>query len=157
LFVVKGPETDLATTLRSLTEHGVKLELLSTCPAEDDAVYGGLARSLGLPYHTPQGWEGVIGEFRACSLVVTNRLHGLILGSLAGAPLLPVTDRKKALTFVKDADMPCSAPGSRDVTAALIDHALSKKDLILERSGNYVDHCQRQPYSPFDTRQPFSS
>ncbi len=150
LFVVKGPKADLLGALRDLMRDGAELELLSTCPVEDDAVYAELARSLGLPYHTPLGWEGIIAEFRASSLVVTNRLHGLILGSLAGVPLLPVADRKKSLAFVKDANMPFSATSPLGISAELIHEARANKDLILSRIRNYMDHCQHLPLSPFN-------
>jgi polysaccharide pyruvyl transferase WcaK-like protein len=152
LFVVKGRKADLLEVLRDLMRGGVELELLSTCPAEDDAVYGEIARTLGLPYRTPLGWEEIIAEFRASGLVITNRLHGLILGSIAGVSLLPVADRKKSLAFVRDADMPCHATSSRGISTGLIDEARANSKLILSRIRTYIDHCQQQLLSPFNRK-----
>jgi polysaccharide pyruvyl transferase WcaK-like protein len=50
-------------------------------------------------------WRDVVAEFKASGLVVTNRLHGMILGALSGARLLPVADREKIRAFVGDAGM----------------------------------------------------
>jgi polysaccharide pyruvyl transferase WcaK-like protein len=148
LFVVKGQEEILATAIERLLAQSVRIEFLSTCPQEDDRIFHSLAKRFSIPYHTPATWQGVIAEFRASSLIVTNRLHGLILGSIARVPLLPVTDRKKSLAFARDADMPHHVKAATDVTRDLLEKALSDKELVLRQMRTYQELCRAEPNSP---------
>jgi hypothetical protein len=148
LFVVKGQKEILATAIERLLEQSVLIELLTTCPQEDDRIFQSLAAQFSIPYHTPATWQEVISEFRASSLIVTNRLHGLILGSIARVPLLPVTDRKKSLAFARDAKMPHHVPAVTDVTRDLLEKALSDKELVLRQMRTYQELCRSQPNSP---------
>ena len=148
LYVVKGQEPLLAEALKGLLDEGINVELLTTCHEEDRRVYEPLAARFGLVYHQPATWQEIVAEFKSCSLVVTNRLHGLILGSLAGAPLLPVTDRKKAWAFANDTEIPHSAERARNVTPQLINKAVSDRDLIRSKVDQYLHACLSIPYSP---------
>jgi len=148
LYVVKAQEKDLAANLENLVSITDNLELFTTCPPEDSKIYRRLAESYGLPYHEPGSWQEIIAEFKACKLIVTNRLHGLILGSLAETPLLPVTTRKKSLAFARDANIPHSAATVADITTALIEKARKDHRLILENMNRYADECRSKPHSP---------
>ncbi len=154
LFVVKGQEANLAAAMEKLLEQSVRIELLSTCPQEDDRIFQSLAARFSIPYHTPATWQEVIAEFRASSLIVTNRLHGLILGSLARVPLLPVTDRKKSLAFALDAAMPHHVPAVTDVTRELLQKTLIDKDQVLRQMRTYQELCRSQPNSPINPNLP---
>jgi polysaccharide pyruvyl transferase WcaK-like protein len=154
LFVVKGQEANLAAAMEKLLEQSVWIELLSTCPQEDDRIFQSLAARFSIPYHTPATWQEVIAEFRASSLIVTNRLHGLILGSLARVPLLPVTDRKKSLAFALDAAMPHHVPAVTDVTRELLQKTLIDKDQVLRQMRTYQELCRSQPNSPINPNLP---
>jgi polysaccharide pyruvyl transferase WcaK-like protein len=148
LFVVKGQEEILATAIERLLEQSVRIELLTTCPQEDDLIFKSLASRFSIPYYTPATWQGVISEFKASSLIVTNRLHGLILGSIARVPLLPVTDRKKSLAFARDAEMPHHVSTATDLTRDLLEKAMSDKELVLRQMRSYQELCRSQPNSP---------
>lgn len=154
LFVVKGQEVNLAAAIEQLLRQSVRIELLSTCPQEDDRIFQSLAARFSIPYRTPATWQEVIAEFRASSVIVTNRLHGLILGSLAQVPLLPVTDRKKSLAFARDAAMPHHVPAATDVTPALLEKTLNDKDRVLHQMRMYQELCRSQPNSPITPNLP---
>ena len=72
-----------------------------------------------------------MAEIKASSLLVSNRLHGLILGSLADMPILPVANRQKTMAFVRDAEMPHSVADLDQLTGASIDRCLTDRELIL--------------------------
>lgn len=150
LFVVKGQEKNLSTVLEHLLKDGSEIELLTTCKQEDHKIYQSLSERFGLTYHTPNSWEEIIAEFKASSLVVTNRLHGLILGSLAEAPLLPVSDRKKSLAFARDAEMPHAAPTVMDVSHSLLEITKADRTVVLQKMKHYADFSLTKPYCPVE-------
>ena len=148
LFAVKGQPKDLESTLVKLLKDGSDVEILTTCPAEDNRVMLALAEKLSLPYHQPMSWQEIVSEFKSSSMIVTNRLHGLILGSLADAPLLPVTNRKKALAFVHDAGLPHHASSVTDISHQLIEAAKTDSGEILEKVRAYRDSSHLTIHSP---------
>lgn len=151
LFVVKGQEAELSETLEKLLGQQKNVELFTTCPPEDHRTYTKLAERFNLPYHEPKSWQEIIAEFKASELVITNRLHGLILGSLAQTPLLPVANRKKSLAYVRDANIPHCAMTPLEVTPDLIGKARADKQIILDRMMAYAENCRKLPYSPVRT------
>lgn len=153
LYIVKAQENDLSTNLEKLVSTTDNLELFTTCPPEDSKTYRNLAKYFGLPYHEPASWQDIIAEFKASKLIVTNRLHGLILGSLAQTALLPVTTRKKSLAFTRDAKIPHFATTVADITSALIENARKDHLLILENMNCYANECRRKPHSPVDANE----
>lgn len=150
LIVVKGKEPDLAKTLSGLVGRGLALELLTTCPPEDGNTYQALSSRFDIPYRAPMTWQEIVAEFKASRLIVTNRLHGLILGSLAEAPLLPVADRKKALAFVRDADMPHHVVSAMNLTPEIIETTAADRTLVLSRMRGYLNNNRAQPHSPLN-------
>ena len=143
-----GFERDLRSALRRIGPIGGGIALLTTCELEDGKHCEALAREFAIPYYAPATWQETVAEMKASSLVVTNRLHGLILGSLARTPLLPVADRKKSEAFVKDAQIPHSAPGIHALTGELLERCVSGRDAILQRMNHYRDQARSAACSP---------
>lgn len=148
LFAIKGPKDVMSATLASLIKQGANIELISTCPAEDNSTFQSLSDKFTIPFRQPTSWQEIVSEFKASSLVVTNRLHGLILSTLAEAPLLPVTTRKKSLAFVHDANMPYFANNIPSVTLELIEKTKSSADLVVQRASAYRDSSNSIIHSP---------
>jgi polysaccharide pyruvyl transferase WcaK-like protein len=98
-------EAALKAVVPRLAAAGRRVELLTTCWNVDEPAYRAVSSELGIPYRAPLSWRDVVAEFKSSALVVTNRLHGMILGALSGARLLPVADREKIRAFVGDAGM----------------------------------------------------
>ncbi len=95
----RPPPTDL---VRSLLEQSAEVglrPLLVTQVGSDHASHDELARELGIEH---LGWEGhtpreqlvrVRSAYRSCSLVVSDRLHGLLMATTAGAVPIGATYR----------------------------------------------------------------
>lgn len=141
LFALTGSrkrfEGDLRAALRRLSPSSSRIALLTTCEFEDGKRCEALSREFGIPYYAPTTWQEAVAEIKASSLLVTNRLHGLILGALAKTPLLPVTNRKKAEAFVEDAQMHHSAADLHAITSELLERCLADRDAILKRMEHY--------------------
>jgi hypothetical protein len=79
---------------------------------------------------------------------VTNRLHGLIMSSLAETAVLPVTDRKKAEAFAMETQVPHSAAGVDMLTAGLLEECLVNRDQILQRMARYRSSANEKARGP---------
>jgi polysaccharide pyruvyl transferase WcaK-like protein len=144
---------DLRSALQRIAASGREVALLTTCEIDDGPVLEPLARELGIPYYAPATWQQAVAEMKASSLVVANRLHGLIFGCFARTPLLPVIDRTKVAAFVKDAGMPHSAAGLHALTPELLNRSMGDRDAILERMSSYASRARGEVRSPLAARQ----
>ncbi|WP_119270110.1 polysaccharide pyruvyl transferase family protein [Taklimakanibacter deserti] len=135
----KKLEADLRSALQRLNSLAGRLALLTTSTPEDGKIYEALSNEFGIPFYAPKSWQETVAEIKASSLVVTNRLHGLILSSLAGTAVLPVTNRKKVEAFVIDTQVPYSAADINKLSTALVEECLMNRDPILERMTRYRD------------------
>ena len=105
--------------------------LMTTCEMEDGPAMRDVAQEFGLEYLAPLTWQDAVAEMKSSGLVISNRLHGLILGSFCGVPLLPVADRGKVAAFVKDNAAPVHARGTNTIDAPLVFAALSCRAEII--------------------------
>lgn len=141
---------ELIETLKGLAGSAFKISLMTTCEIEDGRRLKAISRDFGLEYLAPITWEKAVAELKSSSLLVTNRLHGMILGSLAGAPLLVVTNREKAKSFVEDAQLPLSAQRIFDVTEDLLAKSLAQRQVLLDSVKTYLDRAGDRLRSPLD-------
>ena len=139
VFSATGPADGLRSAVATLLETGRRVDLLTTCVTEDGPAYEAIAREFGVALLAPLTWQEVVAEKRRCALVVSNRLHGLILGSLADALLLPIGARKKSEAFARDAGMPVTFNTLATVDAAGIDSCLSHRSEALAAMRAYRD------------------
>lgn len=144
----KKTAVELMRTLRNLVDSRFGIALLTTCELEDGEWLRIIAQDSGIEYLAPTTWQEAVAEFKSSSLIVTNRLHGTILGSLANTPLLVVTNRGKAKSFVEDARLPLSAPRISDVTMNLLGRCLGESQLLLNSAKAYQDRIRDRPRSP---------
>jgi polysaccharide pyruvyl transferase WcaK-like protein len=146
LFVVTGNprtlEPNLRAALRNVTASTKGISLLTTCEPEDGQIYERLSREFDIPWHAPTTWQDAVAELKASSLIVTNRLHCLILGSFAGTPVLPVADRTKSAAFVRDAEMRRYVHRVDALTSGILVSRLADPGAAEERVSNYRD-CAR--------------
>jgi polysaccharide pyruvyl transferase WcaK-like protein len=141
-------EPDLRSALQRLSPLTGRLALLTTCALEDGEAYEAVSKAFGIPYHAPNSWQEAVAEIKASSLVVTNRLHGLIMSSLAGTAVLPVTDRKKAEAFAIESQVPYSATGVSALTAGLLEEGLINRERILQKMAQYRSWIAEKARSP---------
>lgn len=152
LAITAGRKTlgdELRTAVIMLQATGRQVSLLTTCATEDNRAYQAVAAEFKLDYLTPLTWQEAIAEMKASGLVITNRLHGLILSSLAHTPVLPLTNRKKAEAFVKDAGIPYSAKTPIELTRTLLGDCLADTATILQRTREYRENALKAIHSPF--------
>jgi len=133
----KKLESNLRSALQRLNPLAGRLALLTTCAPEDGEIYKALSNDFGIPTYAPATWQETVAEIKASSLVVTNRLHGLILSTLAETAVLPVTDRKKAEAFAIETQVPYSAAAIDALTPKLLEECLVSRDQIIERMARY--------------------
>lgn len=126
--------------------------LMTTCESEDGALYQSLARDLSLEYIAPDGWMSAVAQLKACDLFVTNRLHGLIFGTLAGTTLLPVTDRRKSQAFAKDARLALTAAGADALDAQLLTACLERASETRSLTHAYKQNALTLRRSPVELR-----
>lgn len=140
----------LEPMLAALVPAVPNLALLTTCEPEDGPLFAQLSARFGIPWLAPLTWQDTVAEIAAASLLVTNRLHGLILGSFTETPMLPVADRKKSEAFARDAGVPHAAPSIADVTADLIARTIADRDAVLARTAAYREACRTLQTRPLD-------
>lgn len=87
----------LADALRRLNEQGYTSWLLPFCPAEDEPVLRQLSL-WGRVVPSAQLWP----RLRKCGLVISMRLHGLIVGAKLGSGLVSLTCDPKTDTFLQE-------------------------------------------------------
>lgn len=153
LVVTRSPEGDAGHLNRAALDalgHGRgRVELMTTCALEDGEALRALGRELGVPVHEPLTWQDAVAEMRAAGAVVANRLHALILGAMAGATMVPLADRRKALAFVRDVGLDHHAPAAGAVTEALVAGARADAPAIAARLRAFAAEAAGRVESPF--------
>lgn len=122
-----------------------EIEVLSTCEVEDAPELQLLEGLEGLRITYPITWQDAVVTFRRASIVITNRLHALILASLSGAVVLPVTNREKSKAFAIDADLRHSCRNADAVTADIVEECIDCTDEVIEklRIHSEAEHMKR--------------
>ncbi|MFP5077244.1 polysaccharide pyruvyl transferase family protein [Rhizobium sp. YIM 134829] len=153
LFIVtKQSRTVLEPALRTALDAGFKPLLLTTCTEEDAAVQAPLAEALDLPFLAPLTWQEAVAEIEASELVITNRLHGLILSSFAPKPVIPLTDRPKVKAVTRDAGLPVSLDTLVDLSADRLARARAEAAEIAAVLGRYRAAALGTTWSPWSTK-----
>lgn len=138
-----SPATALETLARSLGAAGLDVFLFSTCEREDgDALRrletGGAGRSV-----MPVTWQDAVAQIQSVDLVITNRLHCLIFGCLAGTPVVPILNREKMRGISHDIGLPVRIEQASDADFALFEQAaVVLRDEIIARQTAYVSATQ---------------
>jgi len=138
IFAATGDAVLLHRAVAALVPD-VEVELLTTCPPEDEDAYRAIAAEFSIPYRAPLTWQETVAEFGTARAVVTNRLHGLILGSLADAVVVPIMDRKKSEAFALDTGTPVVIDSLDRVSPADVRAGLDQADAIRAAMSGYRD------------------
>lgn len=150
LFITtKQSRTQLEPALQAALREGFKPVLLTTCADEDAAVQAPLAKALGISFLAPLTWQEAVAEIEASELVVTNRLHGLILSSFAPKPVIPLTDRPKVKAVTRDAALPVSIDSLDRLTAETLTRARADAKDMVTALGRYRAAALQTTWSPF--------
>lgn len=137
-------EANLRPVLKRLIGQGLKVDLLTTCEPEDGFTFANLAREFGLQVLAPLTWQETVSELRSARLVLTNRLHCLILGTFTDTPLVPIADREKSAAFVRDVNMPHHFRHLSEIEPELVERAYLDRDTIVRRMHAYRDASRAQ-------------
>lgn len=154
LLVLTGPHdrallaNNLMETLERLKKGGRAVEMLTTCPPEDLQIYEELGAKFDVAVRAPMTWQEAVAELKQSAIVVTDRLHCLILGTFAECTLFPVADRKKAEAFIHDSGVPHYSVDMKGVTAQALDIAITDREVILEKMRNYRDSAVKRDTAP---------
>lgn len=149
LLVVTSQEAvAISGALQRLRSHGISIALLTTCESEDFAVQKPTAEANGAQFLAPLTWQETVAEMKASDVVITNRLHGLILASFAGVPILPLTDRSKVLAVVNDAALPLKISNLEHLNVEVVKEAVDRRAEIVSKIADYRDRAQSKLRSP---------
>lgn len=155
LTSAKGVSAATATTeiVRTLRTEGTpfEIEVLSTCELEDADELEDCAELEGIKKSYPASWQEAVERFQTASLVVTNRLHALILCSLSDVPVLPLTNREKSKAFAIDADLPLSCETAAEVTIETVEASINSREETLAKLRAFSDAGLDDIHSPFGT------
>jgi polysaccharide pyruvyl transferase WcaK-like protein len=156
LVVTRSPSAKVLQANRAALERleasrrAGRVELLTTCAIEDGPALQALGQEFGVPVREPLTWQDTVAEMRAAAVVATNRLHGLILGSMAGAVMVPVADRKKSEAFVRDVGLKHFAPRAQDLTGELLERARAEGATIVGKLQAFAAAARDGVESPFE-------
>jgi hypothetical protein len=153
LCVTNTDVKSLCDLVKRMEPLGREFCLLTTCWNEDEAVYRKASSTLGAKYLAPMTWQEAVSEIKASSLLVTNRLHGLIFACLARSAALPITDRQKSRAFAADAAIPWSAASLAALSPTIMAECLSGSNRIVEAMDGYRLAALSRMLSPFGLRE----
>jgi polysaccharide pyruvyl transferase WcaK-like protein len=149
LFVLTNQSADeIVRAVGAATEAGFSPAILSTCAIEDAPSQAEAARRSGAPFIEPLTWQDVVAEMNRSAIVVSNRLHGLILSSFSSACLMPLTDREKVRAVVRDATLPVSLERLAQLDDVRLTAAQERRDEMKAKLRNYREKAVRMPWSP---------
>lgn len=143
-------EPELRRLLKRLEGFEVPVALMTTCAVADARLYRRVSAEFDIACIEPLTWQEAVAELRASALAVSNRLHCLILSTLAGVPVLPVGDRKKSEAFIRDSAVPCHAAAIDNISLDLVIEALKNRDAIVDRTDAYRTESLQAQRGPFD-------
>ncbi len=149
LLVVTNQDLgELKSVVARLASAGIPLALLSTCEIEDAPPHKPIADAAGIDLLLPVTWQEVVAEMKASALVVTNRLHGLILASFSSVPVLPLTDRSKVEAVVEDMGLPLSISDLGSLNEAIVCEVMDRSEEIVGIIASYRDRAQDEALAP---------
>lgn len=149
LFVLTSqPSDQIEAALIRAQNAGLQPVLLSTCAIEDGPVQKTVADRLGVDFIAPLTWQGAVSAMQSSTIVVTNRLHGLILASFSQSSVVPLVDRPKVRAVVQDARLPVSVNALADLNAATLSLAQDCADEIRHKLASYKEKALHLSWSP---------
>lgn len=154
LLVLTGPHNrdllrkTLGGALERLQGCGRPVEMLTTCWTEDLEIYTELGERFGAKVRAPMTWQETVSELKQSAVVVTDRLHCLILGTFAECTLFPVGDRKKAEAFIRDTGTPHHVATMEGIMPDRLEAAISDRDAVLAAIRDYRDSAANRDTTP---------
>jgi polysaccharide pyruvyl transferase WcaK-like protein len=139
---------DLLPVIENLLAAGYRVRLLTTCEREDTKDLRMLSRTLGVEFLAPATWQEVVSEFKASSMVVTNRLHCMIFTFFAGVPLVPLLNREKVVGVFRDAELPHALDHAAGLTPAKVAECLRDEGQIRGKMAAYLEKVSRSNLNP---------
>ncbi len=85
---------------QQITHQGATLELLSTYPRQDQTLTTALQGTLGCFVHDLPDLDGIFAALSQVDVIISDRLHVLIMGTILGIPILPVLTLGKVAGYV---------------------------------------------------------
>lgn len=131
-----------------LLSAGIPIEFMTTSPPEDAEWFEELARRLGVPVRTPVSWQEAVGELKASSLIVTNRLHAMIFSCFGNTAILPISDRAKAGALAEDMGLIDVAHSIEEISPDRVRKAIANRELTIKIMHAYRAQSQNEMLAP---------
>lgn len=149
LLVVTGQDArSLKNAVSLLRSADISYAFMTTCEMEDAPAQRPIADAAGIDFLSPLTWQDAVAEMKASTLVVTNRLHGLILASFSSVPVLPLMSRPKVRAVVEDMGLPLSISDLGDLNVGVVKQAMDRRTDIVEKISRYRDFAQSKVRGP---------
>jgi polysaccharide pyruvyl transferase WcaK-like protein len=125
-----------------------EIEIISTCEPEDAEPLDKCEALDGIQKHYPDTWQDAVDLFCSSSLVITNRLHALILCSMCEVTVLPVTNREKSKAFALDVGLNRSCASASQFNVESADKCLSEAEDIQAKLRSFANLGFENVHSP---------
>ncbi len=112
------------TVLWTVKTHTLRPLFVSLFDVEDLKLTEMLCNELGAEYRSVSDGKTLIALLRGARFVISARLHGLILATLAGTPMLACTEDEKLLSYLE------ILGERRGFSTEAVEKLLSEEDLI---------------------------
>lgn len=145
VLILTKDRSNLYKKLRNIIPHllkDFKVELLTTCERVDGQFCNKLSKEFSIPFHAPLTWQATVAQLKSSSLLISNRLHGVIFGMLAGIPILPLVNRPKVRAVVDDAKFEFYAKEVQEIAPDLIGKVMDNKDAVLATITHYLNRSE---------------
>lgn len=153
-------EENVAETVTRLKKAGLMPELITTTSAEDRDWMENIKKQKNINTSYPLTWQDFCAELQTASCLITNRLHGAILGLLSQTPVFLVADSDKTNGFSRQLPYGHSVDKLADLDIPTIISLLSNRDQTLRKQSAIVCSATRllAEYNPLaDVSKPGST
>jgi polysaccharide pyruvyl transferase WcaK-like protein len=118
---------------------GLEPVMFSSCESEDRPLIDSVLALSEEKVVAPVSWKASVRLFANAACVITNRLHCLIFSALAGAAVVPIANRQKALAYAEDAGLDYAPAEIADITAKGILDYLRTLDEVRDRQRLFLE------------------
>jgi polysaccharide pyruvyl transferase WcaK-like protein len=128
-----------------LKRAGYTPVLLTTCEAADHQYLDQLRRDYSaFTQKRPESFAEAITLLSRAKLLISDRLHCLIFGMLAGVPVVPVTDVEKVRAIAATALLPIVVREEPEVTANVALKAIAESGKLLRAQADYRSRAREE-------------
>ena len=135
----------ISSVVKNLVVRNFNIDLISSCPVEDQSWMDQLFKTNNyVNIILPDTWQYFCAEIKTSECLITNRLHGAILGLLSDTPILLITDSDKTLGFAESFPQIRKVKMLKDIKPEIIDNIRKDRNTIVKNQQTLVNQCYKK-------------